>query len=104
MNMIKEKQATSEHRREMREAAKLLRALANPIRLCLLEKLIEDGPTNVKGIGECMDVSQPNLSQHLKVLRDQGIVEAEKIQNQVFYSCEREDVRKLIETLKEVGK
>lgn len=95
---------TREHQQQMREAADLLKAMANPVRLCLLNKIVEEGPTNVKGIGACMDVSQPNLSQHLRRLKDQGIVESKRVQNQIFYSCEREDVRRILKTLKEVSK
>lgn len=90
------------HREEIEAGAELLKALANPVRLCLLEKLIEDGPTNVSEIGACMEVSQPNLSQHLRVLRSHGIVAGEKRENRVYYSCVREDVKKIMETLNEV--
>lgn len=90
----------SDHQKEMREWAEFLKSLANPIRLCLLEKLIEDGPSNVSQIGSCMEVSQPNLSQHLRKLRDQGIVKSKRVQNQVFYSCEREDVKEILKILK----
>lgn len=96
--------STHEHQQQMREAADLLKAMANPVRLCLLNKIVEEGPTNVKSIGACMDVSQPNLSQHLRKLKDQGIVESKRVQNQIFYSCEREDVRRILKTLKEVSK
>jgi len=60
------------------EAADLLKALASPVRLASLLELSE-GPRCVHEIQTALKssgrkVSQPLLSQHLKVLRDAGLV------------------------------
>lgn len=64
-------------------------------------KLTEDGRTNVSDITSCMDVSQSAVSQHLRKLKDMGIVESKKEENRIYYTCKREDVIKLLDCLKE---
>lgn len=90
-----------EHKEKIYEKAEILKALGNPVRLCLLFKLVEEGSTNVSDIISCMDVSQSAVSQHLRKLKDMGIVESKREENRIYYSCTREDVRKIISCLKE---
>ncbi|MGI5949606.1 ArsR/SmtB family transcription factor [Peptoniphilus sp.] len=90
-----------EHKEEIYKRAEILKALSNPVRLCLLIKLIQDGPASVNEITSCMDVSQSAISQHLSKLRDMNIVKSTKVENRIFYSCEREDVKRIISCLME---
>ncbi len=80
----------------LREKAELIKALSSPVRLCILKRLIENGRLNVTEITNCMDVTQSGVSQHLAKLRSLGIVRCEKVENQVFYTCEREDIKKIL--------
>jgi DNA-binding transcriptional ArsR family regulator len=50
-----------------------LAALAEPRRRAML-RLVRDEPLSVKKIAEHFDISQQAVSQHLKVLRDAGLV------------------------------
>lgn len=52
----------------------LLRAVAHPARIRILEELTQ-GVKCVSDFGEMLDISQPNVSQHLAALRAQGIVD-----------------------------
>lgn len=92
---------SQDYKDQIYRKAELLKALANPVRLCLLDKLLNEGPTSVSDITSCMDVSQSAVSQHLRKLRDMGIVEARKEENRIYYSCDREDVKKILACLKE---
>ena len=58
---------------QMTEGAELLKAVAHPVRLLILGALRE-GPRCVTHIHELLDVRQPNVSQHLAVLRRCGVV------------------------------
>lgn len=87
---------SEEYRQMLREKAEVLKALASPVRLCILRRLIENGRLNVTEITGCMNVSQSSVSQHLAKLRSLGIVKDEKVENQVFYSCEREDIKNIL--------
>jgi DNA-binding transcriptional ArsR family regulator len=52
---------------------RVVTALADPTRLSVLEKL-RDGPLSVGEIAHDLPVSRPAVSQHLKVLKDAGLV------------------------------
>lgn len=49
------------------ECAELFKAIAHPVRLKILKEL-KNGKKCVSDINELIDISQPNLSQHLKIL------------------------------------
>ena len=55
------------------QAAKLLKALANPDRLLLLCQLVEQ-EKSVAELGELTGIAQPSLSQQLSVLRTENLV------------------------------
>jgi|SRR5947209_14335491 DNA-binding transcriptional ArsR family regulator len=57
----------------MTNTARLISALADPTRRAVLEKL-RDGPRPVGEIAQDLPVSRPAVSQHLKVLKDAGLV------------------------------
>jgi DNA-binding transcriptional ArsR family regulator len=61
----------SEERLE--EWAEFLKALAHPIRLRIISVLIE-GKQCVKNLSDLLHTSQPNVSQHLSILRNKGIL------------------------------
>jgi ArsR family transcriptional regulator len=52
----------------------LLKALAHPARIKILEELVE-GVKCVSDFEETLDISQPNVSQHLKLLRSHHVVD-----------------------------
>ena len=52
----------------------LLKLIAHPIRIKILEELIH-GVKCVSDFEESLDISQPNVSQHLTLLRTNGIVD-----------------------------
>lgn len=64
--------------------ADILKALAHPTRLAVLEMLAQ-GERCVCELIEAIDVEQANLSQHLALLRRQGIVECRKDGTRMMY-------------------
>ncbi|MBP1762611.1 MAG: transcriptional regulator, ArsR family [Firmicutes bacterium] len=56
------------------ELAELLKALAHPVRLCIVRGLVENGGCNVSHMQSCLDAPQSTISQHLQKLRAAGIV------------------------------
>ena len=49
-------------------------ALSNPVRRSILERL-RDNPSSVRALADHYPYSQPAISQHLKMLKDAGLVE-----------------------------
>lgn len=71
--------------------ADVLRTLASPRRLEILHALAE-GPREVSRLAATIRASQPNVSQHLAVLRAAGLVEAERDGREVRYRLVDGDV------------
>lgn len=65
--------------------AQIFQALAHPTRIAIIEAL-HDGELPAGKLMALLQVEQPNLSQHLAVLRAKHIVVNRKVGNQVFYS------------------
>ena len=77
------------------------RALADPKRLCVLESLAI-GELSVTDLSERVGCQVPNMSQHLAVLRDHGILIARKDANKVYYRIEDARVLKMISLTREI--
>lgn len=71
--------------------AEVLKTLANSRRLEIIHRLAE-GPCEVRRLAEEIGASQPNVSQHLAVLRSAGIVDAERDGREVRYRLADPDV------------
>lgn len=65
-------------------SVKILKAMGHPIRLKIVKFLL-DKPHCVCELKENLDFSQPNLSQHLKILKEAGIIASEKVGVQTHY-------------------
>lgn len=66
-------------------AGELLRALAAPVRIALVLQL-RSGDRCVHELVEALDVAQPLISQHLRVLKAAGVVHGERRGREVVYS------------------
>jgi DNA-binding transcriptional ArsR family regulator len=71
-----------------------LTALADPTRLTLFEKL-RNGPCSVGELTNEVSVSQPAVSQHLRVLKEARLVRMRKAGNQRIYSLNPEGLIEL---------
>lgn len=64
---------------------RLLAALADPTRLAIVRQLGTEAETCACDFTSCCDVGQPTVSHHLRVLRDAGVVIAERRGTWIFY-------------------
>lgn len=80
------------------DAAKLLKALANEKRLMVLCLLVE-GERSVGELNAELDLSQSALSQHLAVLRADGLVVTRREAQTIYYSLAKGPAQRIIETL-----
>jgi len=64
--------------------AEVLKTLASPRRLQIVH-LLADGPRDVGRLAEELGMSQPNVSQHLAVMRSVGLVESQRVGRGVVY-------------------
>jgi DNA-binding transcriptional ArsR family regulator len=70
---------------ELENVAELLKIIGHPIRLKILQLLKQNGGLCVCELLPLLEVSQPNLSQHLSILRLSGLVENNKVGNTIRY-------------------
>ena len=83
------------------DAARLLRALANERRLMILCQLA-DGERSVGEIQPHVGLSQSALSQHLAVLREEGVVATRREGQTIWYRIADAAAAKLVATLAEI--
>ena len=83
------------------KAARLLKALANPERLLILCQLL-DGEQCAGALWDKSSLSQSAFSQHLAVLRKDGLVKTRKESQTVFYSLGNDHGIRILQTLQEI--
>jgi ArsR family transcriptional regulator len=83
-------------------AAAIARALADPKRLCVLERLA-GGERSVSDLSRDVGCQVPNMSQHLSVLRSAGLVASRREGSLVFYRLADERVLQAYQLLQQVA-
>jgi DNA-binding transcriptional ArsR family regulator len=79
-------------------ASELLKALANPHRLMIVCQLIE-GPRSVGQLAEFLGIRDSTVSQHLALLRRDGLVSATREAQTIWYAISSPEAKALLETL-----
>lgn len=85
--------------RKYNETAELLKVLAHPVRLCIVNGLLEKGKCNVSYMQNCLGVPQSTISQHLQKLRAAGIIEGERNGLEINYSVCSKTAESLVRLL-----
>ncbi|MEA2477543.1 MAG: ArsR family transcriptional regulator, zinc-responsive transcriptional repressor [Actinomycetota bacterium] len=79
-------------------ASELLKTLTAPIRLALVE-VLSSGPRCVHELVDVLEIAQPLVSQHLKVLKNARLVSTSRRGREVVYTLTDDHVHRLIEDL-----
>ena len=82
-------------------ASRSLKAMSHPLRLKIL-CVLGNREVSVQDIVENVGTSQSNISQHLAILRDKGILKSRKDANRVYYKVGDDRTLKLIEMMQNV--
>ncbi len=85
-------------RQSAAQAVRLLKTLANESRLLIMCVLAE-GECSVGALNQQIDLSQSALSQHLAVLREQGLVQTRRESQTIYYARADSEAIPLIQTL-----
>ncbi len=83
----------------IRQKATLLKALSNPVRLCIVKELLQRGRCNVTSMQNCLQLSQSTVSQHLGRLRDMGIIDSERKGTEVHYRLINDEAASIVRAL-----
>lgn len=83
---------------KLTDKAELLKALAHPVRLCIVAGLMGK-ECNVSTMQECLALPQPTVSQHLAVLKEKGIIKGVRKGAEIIYRVDDERVRGVVNEL-----
>lgn len=86
---------------DIHHASRALKAMAHPLRLKILCILGGATEVSVQDIVEQVGTSQSNISQHLSILRDKGILASRKDANKVYYRIGDRKILNLIGSLRD---
>jgi len=89
------------HDEDVETAARALKAISHPLRLKIL-CFVGDQEICVQDIVEAVGTSQSNISQHLAILRDKGVLATRKDANRVYYRVADQRTLQLVELMREV--
>jgi DNA-binding transcriptional ArsR family regulator len=84
---------------EYNETAEMLKVLAHPVGLCIVNGLLGKGECNVSHMQDCLGIPQSTLSQHLQRLRSAKLIEGKRNGLEINYSICDERVRELVKVL-----
>lgn len=79
-------------------SVRIFKALGHPIRYKIV-KFLYDGPKCVCKLNESIEFSQANLSQHLKILKEAGILTSEKKGMNIHYRISNDKIKNIIDTV-----
>lgn len=86
---------------DIQQAAQAIKAIAHPLRLKIL-CVLGDREVSVQDIVERVGTSQSNISQHLAILRDKGVLATRKDANRVYYRIGDLRTLKLVGMMRDV--
>lgn len=88
--------------REINELhSRICAALADPKRIYLLY-LLNSAPATVSQLTHALQVPQPTVSRHLKILRDRGLVQSKRVGQSMQYSLSHPRVIDALDILRQV--
>ncbi len=83
------------------QASLAIKAIAHPLRLKIL-CMLGDREINVQDIVDDVGTTQSNISQHLAILRDKGVLATRKDANRVYYRIGDPRTLKLVGMMRDV--
>jgi ArsR family transcriptional regulator len=83
------------------QASRAMKAMSHPLRLKIL-CVLGDKEVSVQDIVDHVGTSQSNISQHLAILRDKGVLRTRKDANRVFYRVGDTRTLKLLGMMRDV--
>ena len=90
-----------ERSKDIDRASRSLKAMSHPLRLRIL-CVLSEREISVQDIVEKVGTSQSNISQHLAILRERGILSSRKDANRVYYRIGDNRTLQLIKMMQQV--
>ena len=84
---------------KLESAAEMLKAIAHPVRIAIVELISSNKQLNVTEIYESLDIEQAVASHHLSILKNKGVLLSERAGKNCFYSLKHERLSQIIECI-----
>ncbi|MEI4830046.1 metalloregulator ArsR/SmtB family transcription factor [Bacillus sp. FJAT-53711] len=81
------------------DIAEVLKVLAHPVRLCLVETMLTKGPTNVTTMYEKLGMPQSTISQHLSKLKAAKVVAGTRKGLEIYYEVVDDRTKTIVANL-----
>lgn len=85
--------------KQLEATSDLLKALAHPVRLCIVKGLVSNGPCNVSNMHSCLNLPQSTVSQHVSKLKSAGIIKGERKGTEIIYEISDPQIKALIDCI-----
>ena len=86
--------------KRIERASKMLKSISHPLRMSMVDLLITEKEMNVSGIQERLKLEQAVVSQHLAVLKKEGIVGVKKEGKNCYYFIQLPLLPRIIDLIK----
>ena len=80
----------------LERAARMLKVMAHPIRMAIVNVLVEEKTQSVGQIQQQLGITQSMTSQHLSLMKRIGVLECKKVANVCNYSIRNKNILKLL--------
>jgi ArsR family transcriptional regulator, virulence genes transcriptional regulator len=84
---------------QLEEAANMLKAIAHPMRIAIINYLEGGKKLTVTEIHELLKIEQSTTSHHLGILKDKGVLSSKREGKNTFYFLKHENLGQIVECL-----
>lgn len=84
---------------QLDSAAEMLKAIAHPMRMAIIELLEEGRMLTVTEIHELLSIEQSSTSHHLGILKNKGVLASKRKGKNTFYFLKHERLSQVIECI-----
>jgi DNA-binding transcriptional ArsR family regulator len=82
---------------QLERAANMLKAIAHPMRIAILNYLDDGKKLNVTEIHELLNIEQSTTSHHLGILKDKGVLSSRRQGKYTYYYLKQDNIAGIIE-------
>ncbi len=84
---------------QLEKAANMLKAIAHPMRIAIINFLDEGKKLTVTEIHELLKIEQSTTSHHLGILKDKGVLTSQRDGKNTFYSLKNDNLSSIVDCI-----
>lgn len=89
---------------QLERAANMLKAIAHPKRIAILNYLDDGKKLNVTEIHELLNIEQSTTSHHLGILKDKGVLSSRRIGKHSYYFLKHDMLTSIVECISQCSR